>query len=67
MSVYFEVSAEWMQATGKGNAAKVFEVTRIIDNFICGPAFQKLVTLNRNGRDWVVSTARGRFVDSIQG
>lgn len=67
---FFEVSAEWMNKTGNGNAAQIFPVVLVETNRIGGRGFDAFVILDTSGfpamfsKSWTVAAARGRFVDS---
>lgn len=59
MTSLFEVSADWMKATGKGDEAKTFPVLR---SWMAGHLPFAELALG-DGRKWEVCTAwRGRFV-----
>lgn len=59
MKGYFEVSADWMKACGKGDEAKAFPV---IHSYMAGHL--PFVDLDMgNGRTWTVCAEwRGRFI-----
>lgn len=61
MTQHFEVSAEWMAANGKGEAARTFPVIGAI-SFLGIPG-KSLVTVSCDDIGWVVSEEHGRFVE----
>ena len=67
---YFEVSADWMKACGRGDQPRVFRVKALETNLVGGQGFDAFVTLEdqRGTRsyEWVCAVARGRFVDATR-
>lgn len=58
---FYEVSAEWMKATGQGDAAKVFTVRKAHPP-VNGLSYVELVD-SATGQLWtVIAEWRGRFV-----
>ena len=58
---YYEVSADWLKATGNGNGeqAQAFPVVR---SYMAGHLPMVTVRLD-NGREWdVIASWRGRFI-----
>ena len=59
---YFEVSAEWMKACGRGNEARIFKVLETSTNLIGGQGFDGFVVVEDGNYTWTLAFARGKFV-----
>lgn len=59
MARRFEVSAEWVHASGKGTGARIFDIVGTIDF----PNLPSLITVYCDDLGWVVGEEHGRYVE----
>lgn len=60
---WFEISAAWCRACGKGDVARRVPVVAVQRFPWAGEGFRKMVHVRMPDRLWVVAEGRGRFVD----
>ncbi len=61
---FFEVSARWMTACGLGFEPRVYRVLKVEDlGEHAAEWCRTMVTVDRDGYEWVVAIGRGRFTN----